>query len=115
MLLAAVGLYGLLSYVVSRRTREIGVRMALGANRKAVLGLVLRDGVRLTLIGAALGAVATSVAARTLGRLLYGVGPTDPLTFTAVVLVLVVVALLASYLPAARATHVDPVVALRTE
>jgi len=115
VLLAAVGLYGLLSYVVSRRTREIGVRMALGADRGAVLGLVLRDGVRLTLIGAAIGAVASGVAARALGHLLYGVGPTDPLTFAVVGLLLVAVALVASYLPAARATRVDPVEALRTE
>jgi putative ABC transport system permease protein len=115
VVLAAVGLYGLLSYVVSRRTREIGVRMALGADRGAVLGLVLRDGVRLTLIGAAIGAIASSVAARALGHLLYGVGPTDPLTFAAVGLLLVAVALVASYLPAARATRVDPVEALRTE
>jgi putative ABC transport system permease protein len=115
VLLAAVGLYGLLSYVVSRRTREIGVRMALGADRGAVLGLVLRDGVRLTLIGAGLGAVASAIAARALGHLLYGVGPTDPVTFAVVGLLLVAVALVASYLPAARATRVDPVVALRTE
>jgi len=115
VLLAAVGLYGLLSYVVSRRTREIGVRMALGADRSKVLGLVLRDGVRLTLVGAVIGAVASGVAARALGHLLYGVGPTDPLTFAVVGLLLVAVALVASYLPAARATRVDPVVALRTE
>jgi putative ABC transport system permease protein len=115
VLLAAVGLYGLLSYVVSRRTREIGVRMALGADRGAVLGLVMRDGVRLTLIGAVIGAVASGVAARALGHLLYGVGPTDPLTFAVVGLLLVAVALVASYLPAARATRVDPVEALRTE
>ena len=115
VLLAAVGLYGLLSFIVSRRTREIGVRMALGADRRSVLGLVLRDGVRLTLIGAAIGVVASSVAARALGALLYGVGPADPLTFGAVGLLLVIVALAASYLPAARATRVDPVEALRTE
>jgi putative ABC transport system permease protein len=115
VVLAAVGLYGLLSYVVSRRTREIGVRMALGADRSRVLGLVLRDGVRLTLIGAAIGAVVSGVAARALGHLLYGVAPTDPLTFAVVGLLLVAVALVASYLPAARATRVDPVVALRTE
>ncbi|HKC49008.1 MAG TPA: ABC transporter permease [Gemmatimonadales bacterium] len=115
VLLAAVGLYGLLSYVVSRRTREFGVRMALGADRTKVLGLVLRDGVRLTLIGAAFGVVGASIAARALGHLLYGVGPTDPLTFAAVAVLLVSVALLASYLPAARATRVDPVEALRTE
>ena len=115
VLLAAVGLYGLLSYVVSRRTREIGVRMALGADRRAVLSLVLRDGVRPTLVGAVIGAVASAVAARTLGHLLYGVGPTDPVTFAAVGLLLLAVALVASYLPAARATRVDPVEALRTE
>jgi putative ABC transport system permease protein len=115
MLLAAVGLYGLLSYVVSRRTREIGVRMALGADHSTVLRMVLRDGVRLTLIGVAAGAVASIAAARALGHLLYGVGPTDPLTFAAVGLLLVVVATIASYIPAARATRVDPVVALRTE
>jgi putative ABC transport system permease protein len=115
VVLAAVGLYGLLSYVVSRRTREIGVRMALGADRSKVLGLVLRDGVRLTLVGAVIGVVASGVAARALGHLLYGVGPTDPLTFAVVGLLLVAVALVASYLPAARATRVDPVEALRTE
>ena len=115
VVLAAVGLYGLLSYVVSRRTREIGVRMALGADRFMVLGLVLRDGVRLTLIGAVIGAMASVVAARALKHLLYGVAPTDPLTFAVVGLLLVAVALVASYLPAARATRVDPVEALRTE
>jgi predicted permease len=115
VLLAAVGLYGLLSYVVSRRTREIGVRMALGADQLTVLRMVLRDGVRLTLMGVAAGAVASIAAARALGHLLYGVGPTDPLTFAAVGLLLVVVATIASYLPAARATRVDPVVALRNE
>jgi predicted permease len=115
VLLAAIGLYGLLSFVVSRRTREIGVRMALGADRSSVLGLVLRDGARLTLIGAVAGAVASVAAGRVLGHLLYTVGPTDPLTFAAVGLLLVAVALVASYLPAARATRVDPVEALRTE
>jgi len=115
VLLAAVGLYGLLSYVVSRRTREIGVRMALGADQLTVLRMVLRDGVRLTLIGVAAGAIASIAAARALGHLLYGVGPTDPLTFAAVGLLLVTVATIASYLPAARATRVDPVEALRTE
>ena len=115
VLLAAVGLYGLLSYVVSRRTREIGVRMALGADRFAVLRMVLGDGVRLTLIGAVAGAVASVAAGRALGHLLYGVGATDPITFAAVGLLLVGVATLASYIPAARATRVDPVVALRTE
>jgi putative ABC transport system permease protein len=115
LVLAVVGLYGLLSYVVSRRSREIGVRMALGADRSAVLRMVLRDGVRLTLAGIVIGAAGGVLAARALGRLLYGVGPTDPLTFVAVAGLLAVVALVASYLPARRATRVDPVVALRTE
>jgi len=115
VLLAAVGLYGLLSYVVSRRSQEIGVRMALGAGRRAVLRMVLGDGVRLTFVGIAIGAAGGVLAARALGRLLYGIGPTDPVTFVAVAVLLVAVALLASYVPAARATRVDPVVALRTE
>ena len=115
VLLAAVGLYGLLSYAVSRRSQEIGVRMALGAGRGAVLGMVMKNGVRLTLVGVALGAAGGVLAARALGRLLYGIGPTDPVTFVAVAVLLVAVALLASYVPAARATRVDPVVALRTE
>ena len=115
VLLAAVGLYGLLSYAVSRRNREIGVRMALGAGRGTVLGMVMKDGVRLTLVGVGIGAVASALAARALGRLLYGIGPTDPVTFLSVAVLLVAVALLASYMPAARATRVDPMVALRTE
>jgi putative ABC transport system permease protein len=115
VLLAAVGLYGLLSYAVSRRSQEIGVRVALGAGRGTVLRMVLGDGVRLTLVGIVIGAAGGVFAARALGRLLYGIGPTDPVTFVAVAVLLVAVALLASYVPAARATRVDPVVALRTE
>jgi predicted permease len=115
VLLAAVGLYGLLSYVVSRRSREIGVRMALGADRTAVLRMVLQDGARLTVAGVVIGTVASAIAARALGRLLYGIGPTDPVTFAAVGVLLAIVALVASYVPASRATRVDPVVALRTE
>jgi len=115
VLLAAVGLYGLLSYAVSRRNREIGVRMALGAGRSSVLRMVLQDGVRLTLVGVGIGAVASALAARALGRLLYGIGPTDPVTFAAVAGLLAAVALVASYVPASRATRVDPVVALRAE
>ncbi|HMA41003.1 MAG TPA: ABC transporter permease, partial [Gemmatimonadales bacterium] len=115
VVLAAVGLYGLLSYAVSRRNQEIGVRMALGAGRATVLGMVMKNGVRLTLLGVAIGAAASALAARALGHLLYGIGPTDPVTFVAVAVLLVAVALVASYVPAARATRVDPVVALRTE
>jgi putative ABC transport system permease protein len=115
VVLAAVGLYGLLSYVVSRRSREIGVRVALGAGRGTVLRMVLGDGVRLTLVGILIGAAGSALGARALGRLLYGIGPSDPVTFVAVAILLLAVALLASYVPAARATHVDPMVALRTE
>lgn len=115
VVLAAVGLYGLLSYAVSRRSREIGVRVALGAGRGAVLRMVLGDGVRLTLAGILIGAAGSALGARALGRLLYGIGPTDPVTFVAVAALLVAVALVASYVPASRATRVDPVVALRTE
>jgi putative ABC transport system permease protein len=89
--------------------------MALGASRATVLGMVMKNGVRLTLLGVVLGTAASALAARALGRLLYGIGPTDPVTFVAVAVLLVAVALLASYVPAARATRVDPVVALRTE
>jgi putative ABC transport system permease protein len=113
--LAAVGLYGLLSYTVARRNHEIGVRVALGANRADVLRMVLGDGARLVFLGIAIGAIAATLAARALGHLLYGVGPTDPLTFAGVAGLLAVVALVASYVPASRATKVDPMVALRTE
>lgn len=115
LVLAVIGLYGLLSYVVSRRSREIGVRMALGADRSVVLRMVLRDGVRLTLAGMVIGGAGGVLAARALGRLLYGIGPTDPLTFLGVAVLLAAVALAASYIPASRATRVDPVAALRTE
>ncbi|HMA44308.1 MAG TPA: ABC transporter permease, partial [Gemmatimonadales bacterium] len=115
VVLAVVGLYGLLSYIVSRRNREIGVRMALGADRSVVLRMVLRDGARLTLAGIVIGAAGGALAARALGHLLYGIGPTDPVTFVAVAGLLALVALVASYLPASRATRVDPMVALRTE
>jgi putative ABC transport system permease protein len=115
VVLSAVGLYGLLSYTVARRNHEIGVRVALGADRADVLRMVLGDGARLVLAGIAIGAIAAALAARTLGHLLYGVGPTDPMTFGAVAGLLAVVALVASYVPASRATKVDPMVALRTE
>jgi putative ABC transport system permease protein len=113
--LAAVGLYGLLSYTVTRRSHEIGVRVALGASRGDVLRMVLTDGARVTLVGIAIGAIAAVLSASALGHLLYGVGPADPLTYVAVAGLLTVVSLVASYIPASRATGVDPVVALRTE
>jgi ABC-type antimicrobial peptide transport system permease subunit len=113
--LACIGLYGLLSYEVTRRTREIGIRMALGAQRDQVLKLVVRQGIVLTTVGAILGAAAASGVTRYLASLLYGVRPVDPLTFGAVVMLLLIVALAACYIPARRATRVDPMVALRYE
>ena len=115
LLLAAVGLYGLIAYSVSQRTQEIGIRMALGAGRRLVLRLVLHDGMVLTLTGVGIGLVAAALLSRVLQSQLYNVGTLDPLAYGGVVVVFVSVAALASYLPARRATSVDPVEALRTE
>jgi predicted permease len=115
LILAGVGLYGVMSYAVSRRAREIGVRMALGAERGDVLRLMLKQGLLLTGLGIALGSVAAVFLARLIKTLLYGVDATDPLTFVAVVLLLASVASLACWIPARRATKVDPMVALRCE
>ena len=113
--LGVVGIYGVISYVVSQRTREIGVRMALGADRRDVRRMVLRQGVILAGIGVVIGLVAAVGLTRFMSSLLYGVEATDPVTFAAVAALLTAVALVASYLPAVRASRTDPLVALRCE
>jgi putative ABC transport system permease protein len=115
LLLSSVGIYGVLSYMVAQRTRDIGLRMALGASQAQIVWDVLGFGVRLAGIGLAVGLAAALAATRLLSSLLYGVRPTDAVTFAAVSFILLVVALIASYLPARRATRVDPLVALRYE
>ena len=115
LLLASVGIYGVLSYVVGQRTQEIGIRMALGAQKSDVLRAVLRDGARMTLFGIGIGVVAAVSLTRLMQSMLFGVKPTDPVTFTAVGLILCAVALLACYVPARRAASVDPMQALRSE
>lgn len=115
LLLATAGVFGVMAYSVSRRTREIGVRVALGAGSREVLGMILGQGMRTILIGVAIGLAGSLALTRSVQSLLFGVTPTDPLTFAAVILLLVGAALLACYIPARRATKVDPMVALRYE
>ena len=113
--LAAVGIYGVVAYTVSRRTREFGVRLALGAQRRHLLGMVLGHGARVTIADAALGVAGALALTRVLASLLYEISPTDAVTFVAVTALLVAIALLACYLPARRAMRIDPVIALRAE
>ena len=114
-MMAGVGIYGVFSSAVANRRREIGVRMALGATRRDVLALVLRESLRLALIGTVVGLVAAGFAVHVIKHLLYGVSLANPLAFASVATMLFAVALLASYIPARRATRIDPIAALRSE
>jgi ABC-type antimicrobial peptide transport system permease subunit len=115
LLLAAIGVYGVMAFSTATRTRELGIRLALGAEPRDILHLILRDGAKVSALGVGLGVVGALAATRFLSSMLFGVSPTDPGTFSAVVGLLGSASLLACYIPARRATRVDPVVALRQE
>jgi ABC-type antimicrobial peptide transport system permease subunit len=114
-LLACIGLYGLMSYTVIRRTREIGIRVALGAQRRSVVSMILRETLVLTLFGIAIGIPSALMATRLIANMLFGISTNDLPTITGIAFLLLFVALLAGFLPARRASGIDPVVALRTE
>jgi putative ABC transport system permease protein len=115
LLLAAVGLYGVMAYTVTERTHEMGIRMALGATRSSVLGMILSQGLKLSILGIVAGLLISFGFTRVLGTFLFHVGSADPTTFAGVALLLVTVAFAACYIPARRAMRVDPMVALRYE
>jgi putative ABC transport system permease protein len=115
LLLSSIGIYGTMAYAVAQRTREIGLRITLGAQRGNVLRMVIGEGMKLALIGVALGLIASFALTRTMKTLLFGISTTDPLTFLGITLLLVAVALFACWIPARRATKVAPLIALRYE
>ena len=114
-MLSSVGIYGVISYLVGQRTHEIGIRVALGAQRSDVMKLVLGEGTKMALIGVGIGIVAGLMLTRLMSKMLFGVSAADPLTFGGVAILLTLVALAACYVPARRATRVDPIIALRYE
>ena len=114
LLLASLGIYGVISYSVTRQTQEIGIRMALGATRERVQSGVIMKTLQMAMIGIAVGTVASFVVARAISSLLFGTQPTDPMTFAGMILLLTFVAFLAGYIPARRASRIDPMVALRS-